>query len=105
MLALLAALQLQLQVTATAPDSAPTVTLSEALRRATGLDPNYVAAVGQGDNALWARRSAFAVFIIPSVSLTADATRYSSPTFNVGALTLQTNAVDEIGRASCRERG
>src|SRR5881398_2634323 len=72
MLALLAALQLQLQMTATAPDSVPTVTLSEALRRATGLDPNYVAAVGQVDNAAWARRSAFSVFVLPSMTLSTD---------------------------------
>ena len=90
MLALLAALQMA----GATQDSLPTVTLPEALRRATGLDPNYVAAIGQVDNAVWARRSAFAVFIVPAVSLTADATRYSSPTFNIGTLTLQTNAVD-----------
>ncbi|OLC04627.1 MAG: hypothetical protein AUH45_02620 [Gemmatimonadetes bacterium 13_1_40CM_69_22] len=82
MLALLAALQLQLQVTATAPDSAPTVTLSEALRRATGLDPNYVAAVGQVDNAVWARRSAFAVFVLPSVSLSSDIARPNPQSVN-----------------------
>jgi len=56
MLALLAALQFQLQaqpIAMTAVDSLPVVTLSEALRRATGLDPNYVAALGQVDNAVW----------------------------------------------------
>lgn len=68
MLALLAAFQ----VVGAAADSLPTVTLAEALRRATGLDPNYVAAVGQVDNAVWARRSALAVFILPSVTLTTD---------------------------------
>src|SRR5881409_2775654 len=68
MLALLAALQ----VAGAAADSLPTVTLAEALRRATGLDPNYVAALGQVDNAQWARRSAFSVFILPSITLNAD---------------------------------
>src|SRR5947208_14640975 len=82
MLALLAALQLQLQMTAHAPGSAPTVTLSEALRRATGLDPNYVAAVGQVDNAVWARRSAFAVFVLPSVSLSSDIARPNPQSVN-----------------------
>src|SRR6059036_884817 len=75
MLALLAALQFQLQappIAITAADSLPVVTLPEALRRATGLDPNYVAAMGQVDNAVWARRSAFAVFVLPSVTLTTD---------------------------------
>ncbi len=73
MLVLLAALQLQLADAVPAPDdSLPTVTLAEALRRATGLDPNYVAAIGQVDNAVWARRSAFSVFILPSVTLNAN---------------------------------
>ena len=73
MLVLLAALQLQLADAVPAPDdSLPTVTLTEALRRATGLDPNYVAAIGQVDNAVWARRSAFSVFILPSVTLNAN---------------------------------
>src|SRR2546430_14962711 len=76
MLALLAALQLAAASPAplseAAPDSLPTVTLSEALRRATGLDPNYVAAVGQVDNAAWARRSAFSVFVLPSMTLSTD---------------------------------
>lgn len=78
MLALLAALQ----VAGAAVDSLPVVTLPEALRQATGLDPNYVAALGQVDNAVWARRSAFAVFILPSVSLSADLSRLNPPSFN-----------------------
>src|SRR5437016_3823640 len=75
MLALLAALQFQLQappIATTAVDSLPIVTLAEALRRATGLDPNYVAAAGQVDNAEWARRSAFAVFILPAITVGTD---------------------------------
>ncbi|HYL54322.1 MAG TPA: TolC family protein [Gemmatimonadales bacterium] len=85
MLALLAALQFQLQApsfTAARDDSFPTVTLAEALRQATGLDPNYVAAVGQVDNARWARRSAFAVFILPSVTASTQATEYNPGFFN-----------------------
>src|SRR5881296_2645535 len=78
MLALLAALHLA----ATASDTLPTVTLADALRRATGLDPNYVAALGQVDNAVWARRAAFSVFILPSVTLSSSATRNSPPFFN-----------------------
>lgn len=92
MLALLAVLQLQLPaptapLAGTATDSLPTVTLAEALRRATGLDPNYVTAVGQVDNAQWARRNAFAVFILPSVSLNTVATRYDPGFFNPADLT------------------
>ena len=89
MLALLAALQ----VAAAPGDTLPTVTLTEALRRATGLDPTYVAALGQVDNAVWARRSAFSVFILPSVTLSTDATRYSPPFFNFGTLSLQKYSV------------
>src|SRR5881398_1001196 len=85
MLALLAALQFQLQarpIAMTAVDSLPVVTLSEALRRATGLDPNYVAAIGLVDNAVLARRSAFSVFILPSVTVSADIARLNPPSFN-----------------------
>jgi len=85
MLALVAALQLQAASPApAADDSLPVVTLAEALRRATGLDPNYVAAIGQVDNALWARRSAFTVFLVPAVSLETDATKNSPAFFNLG---------------------
>lgn len=84
MLALLAVLQLQAASVAAPPaDSLPTVTLAEALRRATGLDPNYVAALGQVDNAVWARRSAFAVFILPSATVSTQATRYDPGFFNI----------------------
>ena len=89
MLALLVTLQLQAAGPLAAPaadDSLPTVTLAEALRRATGLDPNYVAALGQVDNAVWARRSAFSVFILPSVTVGAAATKYSPAFFNFATL-------------------
>src|SRR6266571_6351885 len=83
MLVLLAVLQLQAAVVPSIPDdSLPTVTLAEALRRATGLDPNYVAALGQVDNAVWARRSAFAVFILPSITLNADIARPNPQSIN-----------------------
>ena len=86
MLALLAATQLAAAFPAAvsdpAPDSLPTVTLPEALRRATGLDPNYVAAVGQVDNAVWARRSAFSVFILPAITLNTDAARPNPQSIN-----------------------
>ena len=87
MLVLVALLQLQAAaITPDPDDSLPMVTLGEALRRATGLDPNYVAALGQVDNAQWARRSAFAVFIVPSVTLGTQATQYSTPFFNFATL-------------------
>ena len=76
------ALLLALQAAALAPDSLPRVTLAEALQRAARLDPNYVDALGQVDNAVWARRSAFSVFILPSVTVAATATRNAPAFFN-----------------------
>lgn len=87
MLALVAAFQLQAAAVGPMPDdSLPTMTLAEALRRATGLDPNYVAAIGQVDNATWGRRSAFSVFIVPSVMLTTTATQNTPAFFNFATL-------------------
>src|SRR5436189_620208 len=103
MLALLATLQFQLQappIATTAVDSLPIVTLPEALRRATGLDPNYVAALGQVDNAVWARRSAFSVFILPSVTLSTSATKYSPPFFNFATLKPEPYSVQAAVSAS-----
>jgi len=83
MLALLAALQFAAAAgVGGTPDSLPTVTLAEALRRATGLDPNYVAALGQVDNAVWARRAAFAVFLLPSVTVNTDIARPNPQSIN-----------------------
>ncbi|MGH7538733.1 MAG: TolC family protein [Gemmatimonadales bacterium] len=76
--ALLAALQI-----AAAPDSIPVVTLAEALERAASLDPDYVAAAGQVDNAEWARRAALAVFLVPAVTVSANRTQYNPPSFNL----------------------
>ena len=72
---------LALQVAAAA-DSIPQITLREALQRAARLDPNYVSALGQVDNAVWARRNAFAVFILPSVSLSLNGQRSNPPGFS-----------------------
>jgi outer membrane protein len=91
MLALL--LALQAAVSSPAQDSLPQVTLREALQRAVQLDPNYVAALGQVDNAVWARRSAFSVFILPSISLATTATRNNPPFFNFGTLRPEKYAV------------
>jgi outer membrane protein TolC len=74
------ALLLLLQVAA--PDSLPRVTLAQALQQAARLDPNYVAALGQVDNAVWARRNAFAVFILPSVTLALNGQRSNPPGFS-----------------------
>jgi len=73
-----------LLVVAQLADSLPTVSLDQAIERAARLDPAYVSALGQVDNAAWARRAARLAFILPSVELSADATAYSSPYFNPG---------------------
>ena len=88
------ALLLALQAAVSSPqDSLQQVTLREALQRAVQLDPNYVAALGQVDNAVWARRSAFSVFILPSISLATTATRNNPPFFNFGTLRPEKYAV------------
>jgi outer membrane protein len=86
-------LALQTAVSPPAQDSLQQVTLREALQRAVQLDPNYVAALGQVDNAVWARRSAFSVFILPSISLATTATRNNPPFFNFGTLRPEKYAV------------
>ena len=81
MLALLLALQAPLAAPALDQDTLPRVSLTEALQRAARLDPNYVAAQGQIDNAQWARRNAFLVFVLPSVTIGTSMQRSDPPTF------------------------
>jgi outer membrane protein TolC len=69
---------------APAPDSMARVTLSEALTRAARLDPEYVRALGQVDNAAWARRAAMSAMVLPSISVGTDYTSFSISQFNVG---------------------
>jgi outer membrane protein TolC len=71
----------------------PQVTLEEALRRATALDPSYVGAMGQVESAEWARRAARLAFVIPSLTASLDATRYDTAFFNLGTNRLQRTAV------------
>jgi outer membrane protein TolC len=91
-----------LQVSATpAPQGpAPRVTLDQAIARATRLDPDYVRALGQVDNAEWGRRAALAVFILPSLTASIDATKYSTEFFNVGTGRNQAEAVNATFTAS-----
>ena len=93
-------LALQAAVSPAMQDSLPRVTLRDALQRAAQLDPNYVAALGQVDNAVWARRSAFSVFILPSISLATTATRNNPPFFNFGTLRPEKYAVQGTITAS-----
>ena len=88
---MIAALLLALQVAAPADsvpaDSVPTdsvarITLAEAIRRSARLDPDYVQALGDIDNAEWGRRAAMLAFFVPSLSLGLDETKYSEAFFN-----------------------
>lgn len=69
---------------APAADTLPVVTLEEALRDAVALDPSYVAAVGQLDNAEWGRRAAMLVFLTPNITANADYSEFSTSQFNIG---------------------
>jgi len=75
------AVLLALQAVTAQTDSLPRVTLTEALQRAARLDPSYVSAQGQIDNAQWARRNAFLVFILPSVTIGTTMQRSDPPSF------------------------
>ena len=90
-----------LQVSAAAPQAPmPRVSLNQAIAGATRLDPDYVSALGQVDNAEWGRRAALAVFILPSLTASIDATRYSTEFFNVGTGRNQAEAVNATFTAS-----
>ncbi len=68
----------------TSVDTMPAVTLAEALERAARVDPGYVAAVGQMEQAEWARRAARLVFFIPTLNASADYSEFTTSQFNVG---------------------
>jgi outer membrane protein len=95
-------LLLALQATASlqTPVEAPRVTLDQAIARAARLDPNYVRVLGQVDNAEWGRRAALAVFVLPSLGVSIDATRYSTEFFNIGTGRNQSDAVNATFQAS-----
>ena len=67
-----------------AADSLPQVTLTQAIERATRLDPNYVRALGQVGSAEWARKAALSTFVLPSLSVSTDLANYSVEIFNTG---------------------
>ncbi len=86
---MIAGLLLALQVTvpsvadSVAPsDTVPTITLDEAIRRSSRLDPDYVQALGNIENAEWGRRAAMLAFFIPTLSVGLDQTKYSTEFFN-----------------------
>ena len=93
---MIAGLLLALQVAGPpgSTDPAPRVTLAQAIARATRLDPDYVQAMGQVDNAEWGRRVALLTLVLPSLNASIDATRYSTEFFNVGTGRNQAEAVN-----------
>ena len=65
-------------------DTLPVVTLADALQRAVRLDPAYVQALVQVDNAEAARRTARMAFFLPTVNATTSYSRLSTQQFNLG---------------------
>lgn len=80
-------------------DSIPVITLDEAIRRSTRLDPDYVRALGQIEDAEWGRRAATLAFIIPSLEVGLDETKYSQGFFNPADPQNLTSTL-VVGRAS-----
>jgi outer membrane protein TolC len=83
-----------------ATDSLPRMGLTEALRRAAQVDPDYVAALRQVGDAEWVRRQARSAFIIPSIAFQYSWNRYSSEQFNFGT----GEFTDELTQASLGAR-
>ena len=80
-------------------DSIPRITLAEAIRRSTRLDPDYVKALGQIDDAEWGRRAAMLAFVVPSIEVGLDETKYSQNFFNPADPQNPTSTL-VVGRAS-----
>lgn len=101
------ALLLAIQVTAGTPgaadaipaDTVPRITLDEAIRRSARLDPDYVRALGDIEDAEWGRRAARLAFFIPSVTVGLDETKYSQDFFNPADPSNPTSTL-VVGRAS-----
>jgi outer membrane protein len=82
-----------------AADSLPRISLGEAIRRSAQLNPDYVRALGQIENAEWGRRAAMLAFFVPSVQLGLDETKYSQEFFNPANPANPTSTL-VVGRAS-----
>src|SRR3954451_25471986 len=82
-------------------DSVPRITLDEAIRRSTRLDPDYVRALGQMDDAEWGRRAAVLAFVLPSVQVGLDETKYNQAFFNPANPANPTSTL-VVGRASAQ---
>jgi outer membrane protein len=82
-----------------AADSIPRISLGEAIKRSSRLDPDYVRALGQIDNAEWGRRAAMLAFFVPTVEVGLDETKYSQEFFNPANPANPTSTL-VVGRAS-----
>jgi outer membrane protein TolC len=80
-------------------DSVPRISLGEAIHRSAHLDPDYVRALGQIDNAEWGRRAATLAFFIPALDFGLDETKYSQGFFNPANPSDPTSTL-VVGRAS-----
>lgn len=76
----------------TTSEGIPVVTLTEARRRSTSIDPDAVAARSRVDIASSEKRSAFTNLITPSVRYNATYTHLSAPFFNFGTGGVSPNA-------------
>jgi outer membrane protein len=84
----------------TPSNTAPVVTLAEARRRATSVDPSAVAARGQMETALWERRAAFTDLVAPTLTGESNYTRFSDPFFNFGTGGISSSATSAALSAS-----
>jgi outer membrane protein len=80
-------------------DTIPRITLAEAIRRSTQLDPDYVRALGRIEDAEWGRRAAMLAFVVPAIEVGLDQTRYSESFFNPADPANPTSTL-VVGRAS-----
>jgi outer membrane protein TolC len=89
-----------LTLPAQASDSVPVVTLAEARRRATVVDPAAVAARAEVSTAAWERRAALANLFTPTLTAATNYTRFSDPFFNFGTGGISSNATSATLEAS-----
>lgn len=75
-----------------AQENIPVITLAEARRRATSVDPDAVAARGEVATAVWGRRAAVANMFAPTITAGGSYTHFSEPFFNFGTGGISPNA-------------
>ena len=78
----------------------PIVTLAEARRRATSIDPDAVAARSEVATASWERRTALAGLLTPNLTAGGNYTHFSDPFFNFGTGSISPNAASATLQAS-----